>query len=145
MTKAELAPEFSHWEGWKDERTAAAWREALQAVKLSLQSYVADAGIAVEVSGLRWDAPDITATWESGGCSRNVQVTLSGREWPLSFIVRGAVWQDSYPNGRLHRLWSHTEWQSVPTSSPEVLRTKLEAAWPQVFATIQALTPTQPA
>ncbi|MBL8215282.1 MAG: hypothetical protein JNK87_31470 [Bryobacterales bacterium] len=145
MTKAERAPDFSHWEGWNDQQTASAWREALATVKLSLQSYAADAGIGIEISGLRWDAPDITGTWESGGCSRNVQVTLAGRAWPLGFIVRGAAWQDSYPNGKLHRLWTHTEWQSVTAPSPEALRTKLEGAWPEIFAKLQALRPTQPA
>ncbi len=145
MTKAERAPEFSHWEGWQDEETASAWREGLATVKTSLQSYIADAGFGVEISGPRWDAPDVTATWESGGYRRNLQVTLAGREWPLSFVVRGAAWQDTYPNGQLYRLWTHTEWQSATAPNCEVLRTKLEAAWPAVFAKIEKLVPTQPA
>lgn len=145
MTNAEVASDSQNRESRQDSRTAEVLREALQTVQLSLRSYAADAGVNLELEGLRWGAPDITASWCSGGYTRNVQVSIAGHAWPLRVVVYGAAWIDSFPEGKLQRVRKDLKFSPEPVASAAELQAKLRAAWPAVFGAVQELKPVQAA
>ena len=91
------------WQDWEDEKTAAIWNEALEALIRVCEEFAASKRpeADIQVSARHWDAPDVVLEWVSLDLHRNLQLLIEGREWPLEVCLSGAVWND--PEGDPNR------------------------------------------
>lgn len=140
MQTAALNPPSSLSEMWLDPAVAELWNLALSVAEQSLLDCAASHGIALRrVESGCWDAPSVTASWQSPEVRRNVQVILHSSQFPLEFEIRGAA--DSVDTGHQSEHHWSDRLQVATAASEEQFAALLARSLPGAFAEINRLAP----
>jgi hypothetical protein len=67
------------WPQWKNKQTADLCKGALDVVRAECVEFNSRFLLPnLDISGPRWDTPDLEMHWHSGGVDRNIHIHLSG-------------------------------------------------------------------
>lgn len=130
------------WKNWETEPTASTWKAAVEAVRsasLEFRSQL-DSAPEMEVSGPRWDEPDVEIHWNTGNIHRNIHMFLSGEAWPLEISFEGAAWIEPPAPGasRTIRNWAETRHLPKATDA-EQLRQLVKDNLPAAYNIVNSL------
>lgn len=75
------------------------WRNMLKVIRPLIEKALVDADIEggdnIQWTEMRWDIPDITASWPKDRPTRNIHGWIRGGSWPRFFLeFEGAIWED---------------------------------------------------
>jgi len=74
------------------------WQRILRVVQPLMEEALIKAGVSqsdIQWTEMRWDMPDITASWPRDNPTRNIHASLRSPAWPRFYLeVEGAAWED---------------------------------------------------
>lgn len=113
------------WSDFQNDATLAVWKPALDVILEGCRQYSADhPELGCTLVPLAWDSPDVELSWNSGGLSRNLHVTLTNKQWPVKVQFSGNVWFDQPDQQRQFRA---LDLSTIEAATPSQLRDELNA------------------
>jgi hypothetical protein len=106
------------------------WQRVLEQIKSIMEGTLSQEGVIpshpVKWTKMRWDVPDITASWSDGSQSRNIHLWLKG-DWPRLYLeLEGAAWEDA----GTQRMVQFFPSKRLPTYAVEIRGSALQ---PNIF------------
>lgn len=118
------------------------WSFILRKVREAMEKALDHEGVSpssVSWTEMRWDVPDVTATWTTDEMNRNMHAWLSGG-WPsYRADFEGAVWQDDEDKGERRARFIPGPFAYVRVGGPADSPSVRIDQWDQLMSALRGL------